>query len=376
MKTMTPKALMLSLMVLLIACVAPVAQAVTPPPDGGYPGGNTAEGQNALLNLTSGGYNAAIGWMSLRSASIASFNTAVGAGTLALSNDIRNTAVGAGALLINHGGGLNTANGAFALLFNTVGSFNTASGDSALAGNIVGMDNTASGAAALVANTTGNENTADGRETLFHNTSGSDNTAVGYQAGLNATMGDGNVYIGAGMQGVAGEANHTYIRNVNTTSVSGGGTDNVTVNLTTGLLGHVTSSRRYKDDIKAIDTASEALFQLKPVSFRYKKEIDQSRSLNYGLIAEEVAEVDPNLAVRDRNGHIDSVRYSAINALLLNEFLKEHQAFVEEQKKVRKLEATLDAVSERLKEQEAKIQRVSDQLEMSRPLSQLVATGQ
>ncbi|HEX4653438.1 MAG TPA: tail fiber domain-containing protein [Candidatus Udaeobacter sp.] len=376
MKTMTPKALMLSLMVLLIACVAPVAQAVTPPPDGGYPGGNTAEGQNALLNLTSGGYNAAIGWMSLRSASIASFNTAVGAGTLALSNDIRNTAVGAGALLINHGGGLNTANGAFALLFNTVGSFNTASGDSALAGNIVGMDNTASGAAALVANTTGNENTADGRETLFHNTSGSDNTAVGYQAGLNATMGDGNVYIGAGMQGVAGEANHTYIRNVNTTSVSGGGTDNVTVNLTTGLLGHVTSSRRYKDDIKAIDTASEALFQLKPVSFRYKKEIDQSRSLNYGLIAEEVAEVDPNLAVRDRNGHIDSVRYSAINALLLNEFLKEHQAFVEEQKKVRKLEATLDAVSERLKEQEAKIQRVSDQLEVSRPLSQLVATGQ
>jgi hypothetical protein len=376
MKTMTPKALMLSLMVLLIACVAPVAQAVTPPPDGGYPGGNTAEGQNALLNLTSGGYNAAIGWMSLRSASIASFNTAVGAGTLALSNDIRNTAVGAGALLINHGGGLNTANGAFALLFNTVGSFNTASGDSALAGNIVGMDNTASGAAALVANTTGNENTADGRETLFHNTSGSDNTAVGYQAGLNATMGDGNVYIGAGMQGVAGEANHTYIRNVNTTSVSGGGTDNVTVNLTTGLLGHATSSRRYKDDIKAIDTASEALFQLKPVSFRYKKEIDQSRSLNYGLIAEEVAEVDPNLAVRDRNGHIDSVRYSAINALLLNEFLKEHQAFVEEQKKVRKLEATLDAVSERLKEQEAKIQRVSDQLEMSRPLSQLVATGQ
>lgn len=375
MKTMTPKALMLSLMVLLIACVAPVAQAVTPPPDGGYPGGNTAEGQNALLNLTSGGYNAAIGWMSLRSASIGSFNTAVGAGTLALSNDIRNTAVGAGALLINHGGGLNTANGAFALLFNTVGSFNTASGDSALAGNIVGMDNTASGAAALVANTTGNENTADGRETLFHNTSGSDNTAVGYQAGLNATTGDGNVYIGAGMQGVAGEANHTYIRNVNTTSVSGGGTDNVTVNLTTGLLGHATSSRRYKDDIKAIDTASEALFQLKPVSFRYKKEIDQSRSLNYGLIAEEVAEVDPNLAVRDRNGQIDSVRYSAINALLLNEFLKEHQAFVEEQKKVRKLEATLDAVSERLKEQEATIQRVSNQLEVSRPVSQLVATG-
>ena len=363
---------MRSLMVLLIACVAPVAQAVTPPPDGGYPGGNTAEGQNALLNLTSGGYNAAIGWLSLRSVSIGSFNTAVGAGTLALSNDIRNTAIGAGALLINHGGGLNTANGAFALLFNTVGSFNTASGDSALAGNIVGMDNTASGAAALVANTTGNENTADGRETLFHNTSGSDNTAVGYQAGLNATTGDGNVYLGAGVQGIAGEANHTYIRNVNTTSVSGGGTDTVTVDLTTGLLGHATSSRRYKDDIKAIDNASEALFRLKPVSFRYKKEIDQSRSLNYGLIAEEVAEVDPNLAVRDRNGKIDSVRYSAINALLLNEFLKEHQAFVEAQKKVQKLEAALASLNDRLNEQEGKIERVSARLELTNATPKLV----
>jgi hypothetical protein len=372
MKTMTRKALMRSLMVLLIACVAPVAQAVTPPPDGGYPGGNTAEGQNALLNLTSGGYNAAIGWLSLRSVSIGSFNTAVGAGTLALSNDIRNTAIGAGALLINHGGGLNTANGAFALLFNTVGSFNTASGDSALAGNIVGMDNTASGAAALVANTTGNENTADGRETLFHNTSGSDNTAVGYQAGLNATTGDGNVYLGAGVQGIAGEANHTYIRNVNTTSVSGGGTDTVTVDLTTGLLGHATSSRRYKDDIKAIDNASEALFRLKPVSFRYKKEIDQSRSLNYGLIAEEVAEVDPNLAVRDRNGKIDSVRYSAINALLLNEFLKEHQAFVEAQKKVQKLEAALASLNDRLNEQEGKIERVSARLELTNATPKLV----
>ncbi|HEX4697264.1 MAG TPA: tail fiber domain-containing protein [Candidatus Udaeobacter sp.] len=369
---MIRKALMLSLMVLFITCVAPVAQAVTPPPDGAYPGGNTAEGQNALLNLTSGGYNAAIGWSSLRSVSIGSFNTAVGAGTLALSNDVGNTAIGAGALLINHGGGLNTATGAFALLFNTVGSFNTATGDSALSGNLVGMDNTANGAAALVVNTTGNENTADGRETLFHNTSGSDNTALGYQAGFNATTGDGNVYIGAGMEGIAGEANHTYVRNVNTTSVSGGGTDTVTVNLTTGLLGHATSSRRYKDDIKAIDNASEALFRLKPVSFRYKKEIDQSRSLNYGLIAEEVAEADPNLAVRDRNGQIDSVRYGAINALLLNEFLKEHQAFVDEQKKVRKLEAALSSLNDRLNEQEAKIERVSACLVLTTATPKLV----
>src|SRR6267154_6407931 len=98
-----------------------------------------------------------------------------------------------------------------------------------------------------------------------------DNTALGFQAGILATTGDGNVYIGAGMSGVAGEANHTYVRNINTTSVNGMGTDTVTVNLTTGLLGHLSSSRRYKDDIKPMHKASEALYRLKPVTFRYKK---------------------------------------------------------------------------------------------------------
>jgi len=119
--------------------------------------------------------------------------------------------------------------------------------------------------------------------------------------------------------------------------------------LTTGLLGHLTSSRRYKEDIKPMDSASQGLFALKPVTFRYKKEIDQSQSLEYGLVAEQVAQVDPNLAIRDKNGQIDSVRYSAINAMLLNEFLKEHKAFVEEKRKVQRLEAALDAVNLRLK---------------------------
>ena len=137
------------------------------------------------------------------------------------------------------------------------------------------------------------------------------------------------------------------------------------------MLGRVTSSRRYKEDIKAIDNATQTLFVLKPVTFRYKKEIDQSQSLEYGLVAEEVAQVDSNLAIRNKEGQSDSVRYSAINAMLLNEFLKEHKALLEEQRKAHNLEAALAAVNERLKEQEAKIEKVSAQIEMSRPASQV-----
>jgi hypothetical protein len=146
------------------------------------------------------------------------------------------------------------------------------------------------------------------------------------------------------------------------------------VNLTTGLLGHLTSSQRYKEEIKPMNDASETLYRLKPVTYRYKKEIDSSQSLDYGLVAEQVAQVDPNLAIRDRNGQIDSVRYSAINAMLLNEFLKEHKAFLEEQKKVQRLEKALDAINRRLKEQETKIERVSAHVETSRAGLQVVQT--
>ena len=207
-------------------------------------------------------------------------------------------------------------------------------------------------------NTTTHDNTAVGAGAMANST-GTNNTAVGRQAGLTSGAGNNNVYLGSNMTGVAGENDHTYIRNINTTSVSGGGTDTVTVNLTTGLLGHLTSSRRYKEEIKPMNDASETLYRLKPVTYRYKKEIDSSHSLDYGLVAEQVAQIDPNLAIRDRNGQIDSVRYSAINAMLLNEFLKEHDAFLEQQKKVPKLEEALAAVNERLREQEARIEHVS-----------------
>jgi hypothetical protein len=150
------------------------------------------------------------------------------------------------------------------------------------------------------------------------------------------------------------------------------GTDTVTVDLTTGLLGHLSSSRRYKEDIKPMDKTSEALYMLNPVTYRFKKDIDPSQSLDYGLIAEEVAKVDPNLAIRDRNGQIESVRYSAINAMLLNEFLKEHKKVEEQQASIAELKNEVQTVVAQLKEQAAQIQKVSAQLEVSKPAPQVV----
>jgi len=351
---------------LVFACFAhlPIAQAVVPPPDGGYPNFNTAEGDKALFTLTTGVANTAVGWYSLFSDTDGSFNTAVGVGSLLFNTGAQtgagsyNTGNGAGALLFNTDGRWNTGTGAAALLDNVGGSYNVADGATALQSNSTGSYNTAIGAGALNLNTTSNDNTAVGSGALG-TSSGGNNTAVGRQAGLAAGEGSNNVYLGSDMVGVADELNHTYIRNINTTSVSGVGTDIVTVNLTTGLLGHATSSRRYKHDINAMKNSSAELYQLKPVTFRYNEEIDHSQSLDYGLIAEDVAKVDSNLAIRDRNGQLEGVRYSAINAMLLNEFLKEHQAFLAEQTKVQKLENELAAVNQQLKEQATRIEKVS-----------------
>ena len=339
----------------LLACIASPqrVQAVSPPPDGGYgpPAygtGNTAEGDSALLNLNTGVGNTGLGWRTLFSDSTGSFNTGVGIGALVLNNGdfntalgaaalllnstgANNTALGTGALVFNNTGSANTANGAFTLYNNTTGESNTAMGTDALKTNTTGGVNIAVGAGALRSNTTGSENTATGGDALFANTEGNANTAngrnallsctgnintaLGFAAGFNATTGNGNVYIGSGMVGSAGESNHTYIRNISTTSVSGGGTDTVTVNLSTGLIGHLSSSRRHKDDIQPMSDTSETLYRLKPVTYRYKKEIDVTRSLDYGLVAEEVATVDPNLVACDKNGQIETVRYTAVNAM-------------------------------------------------------------
>ena len=390
----------------LLACIASPqrVQAVSPPPDGGYgpPAygtGNTAEGDSALLNLNTGVGNTGLGWRTLFSDSTGSFNTGVGIGALVLNNGdfntalgaaalllnstgANNTALGTGALVFNNTGSANTANGAFTLYNNTTGESNTAMGTDALKTNTTGGVNIAIGVGALRSNTTGTENTATGGDALFANTEGNANTAngrnallsctgnintaLGFAAGFNATTGNGNVYIGSGMVGSAGESNHTYIRNISTTSVSGGGTDTVTVNLSTGLIGHLSSSRRHKDDIQPMSDASETLYRLKPVTYRYKKEIDVTRSLDYGLVAEEVATVDPNLVACDKNGQIETVRYTAVNAMLLNEFLKDHRKVGSLEKAMAEQQKENAAMRAMLKEQAAQIQKVSAQLELGK----------
>jgi len=162
--------------------------------------------------------------------------------------------------------------------------------------------------------------------------------------------------------GIAGESDKTYIRNINVTALDGAA---VTVDVNSGLLGHATSSRRYKEEIKPMDKASEALYQLKPVTFHYKKEINRTQALSFGLIAEEVAEVNPDLIVRDSAGKPETVRYEGVNAMLLNEFLKEHRTVQEQQKEI-------DVLRAELKEQRALIQKVSDKVELEKPATQTV----
>ena len=487
------------IIILIVATgLLPQAQAVIPPPDGGYPGGNTAEGQNALLSLTAGGFNTAVGFLALRSDTTGSFNTAIGAGTLLANTGASNTATGAGALLSNTSGTDNTADGAFALFLNTA-TGNTAIGSRALVNNttggtlanIQGVDvgpnvavgwqalesntiasgNTAMGYQALrsfttgpsgleqiglctavgfqaLANATGNgfANSAFGYKALHNDTNGSANTAIGLQALLNNTTGASNVAIGnnalsnvngdnntaLGMN--AGSAvttgsniiciganvlganadNSCYIGNIFGSTASGG--IGVFVN-SSGRLGTSTSSQRFKERIRPMDEASEALYALEPVKFRYKKEIDPAGASQFGLVAEDVEKINPDLVVRDKEGKPYSVRYDQVNAMLLNEFLKEHkkvqqlEASLAEQRKdfsaaiaelkkeiqrtalwrsanaelksdaarqhatISDLKKQLDVVLPRLEEHHSKIQTVSDQLEMTETESQIASNN-
>jgi hypothetical protein len=362
---------------LLLGCLAllPTAQAVVPAPDGGYPGGNTAEGQNALFSLTSGVSNTAVGLNALLRNTTGSVNTAIGVNAL-LNNSgtgSYNTAIGFNALVNNTTGSVNTGTGVNALVNNTTGSFNTADGQAALLNNTIGNYNTAVGLNALYSDTTGSGNTATGLGALFRNTTGVLNTALGYAAGNAATTGDGNVYIGAGMIGMAGESNACYIASIfGQTSTNG---IPLLIN-SSNKLGTTTSSKRFKEDIKPMDKASEALFALKPVCFRYKKEIDPVGISQLGLVAEDVEKVNPDLVVRDTEGKPYTVRYEQINAMLLNEFLKEHRK-VEDLKKdfqatVARQQKEIAALAATVKEQASQIQKVSAQLEASKPASQVV----
>ena len=439
-----------ALTLLTAACFAvlPKVYALSPPPDGGYPGGNTAEGQNALLSLSTGKYNTAVGLLALESNTEGNFNTANGAGTLLFNTADENTATGAGALLANTTGGPNTATGAFALFSNTTGNnnnafgfealfnnttgpFNNAFGNGALASNTTGDRNTAIGEGALLANTTGSHNigigvsalrnnstghdniaigqdassqsqggqfntavgsnalvfnsadgntaiggfalpantagasnTGLGEAALFNNTTGNNNTAVGASALGSCTTGNNNIAIGfnagsslttfsnnidIGNTGVAADTDTIRIgdtQNGNTITFIAGiidaGVTGATVLVTeNGQLGVAVSSKRFKSEIEPMDKASEALFSLKPVRFRYNKKIDPHGAQQFGLVAEDVENVSPNLVVHDQGGKPYSVRYEAVNAMLLNEFLKEHKIVEHQERTIEELRSAV-----------------------------------
>jgi hypothetical protein len=334
-------------------------------------GGNTANGAAALFSNTTGGGNTAVGAGALFSNSTGVGNTAMGLNALSASTQgSNNTALGAAALLSNATGGNNTAIGIAALSGNTIGGDNTATGVSALYSNTTGLDNAATGNDALVSNTTGGGNTAIGVSALYNNTTGDNNTAIGIDAGGNQTTGSNNVYIGAGMRGAVGESNACYIANIFGQTCTGG--TQVFIN-SDGKLGTITSSRRFKDDIKPMRRASEVILALKPVTFQYKS--DRTNTLQFGLIAEDVAEVNPDLVVRNQDGEMYTVRYDAVNAMLLNEFLKEHR-------KVQQLEANaaeqreeIKALAAAVKKQSAQIQKVRARVELSKYAPQVAGNS-
>jgi hypothetical protein len=339
---------------------------------------NTATGFAALGSNTTGSANTATGFEALLSNTTGRNNTACGVEALVSNTTGRNnTACGVSALLSNTTGNGNTANGRAALQSNTTGDFNTATGNFALFSNSTGSENLAYGSGTLFSNTTGNSNAAYGGDGLFGNTTGSFNVAVGFEAGSGLTTGDNNINIGAYVSGSAGESNTirigtqgvqnaTYVAGIMGKTTPRGTPVFINAN---GQLGTVQSSARFKEQIKPMGNASEAILTLKPVTFRYKKEIDPERTPEFGLVAEDVEKLNPDLVVRDADGKAYTVRYEAVNAMLLNEFLKEHRTVQEQQKEI-------DALKAELKEQKALIQKVSDKVELNRPAPQMVVNNQ
>jgi len=386
------------------ACFAlvPTTRAVSPPPDGAYPNVTTAEGLNALQSLTSGAANTALGAYTLFSTTTASFNTAVGAGALDLNTGDSNTAVGVAALLFNTGTE-NTAVGVDALGSNTAGKSNAAVGAFALYNNTAGTRNTAVGAGAMETGAAGNDNTSVG-ELAGNGLTGTSNTVLGSGAGTGITSGGNNVCIGDGTgsnpatasgdiymgHGVnppgpglefntvrigdnlptAAGASQCFIGGIAGQTVNPGGAAAVVID-NDGKLGLFLSSQRFKRDVEPMNKTSEAILGLKPVTFHYKS--DPKNTPCFGLIAEEVAKVDPALVVRDKEGKPYTVRYDQVNAMLLNEFLKEHRK-VEQQR--RDFEAALAQQQKQIEALTAGLQKVSAQLELSKTAPQTVLNNQ
>src|SRR5437764_1285523 len=258
---------------------------------------------------------------------------------------------------------------------------NTAEGTNALLSLTTGGFNTANGADALQNNTTGRCNTANGVDALFSNTTGGSNIASGFTAGQNLTTGSNNIDIGS--PGVAGESNKIRIGKIGTQNGTFiAGIHGVTVASAVGVvvdvnghLGTVTSSGRFKEAIKPMDKASEAILALKPVTFRYKHELDPNGIPQFGLVAEEVEQVNPDLVARDEQGKPYSVRYEAVNAMLLNEFLKEHRTVQELKSAAAKQEATIAHQQKQIETLTSGLQKVSAKLEARRGAQQKLVSN-
>ena len=372
---------------------------------------NTGLGDQVLFLHNFSSDNTAIGSSAMRGtvgpAHDANENTAIGAFALqSVSLGDNNTATGAFSLYSNLEGSDNTATGLNSLFNNTTGSYNTSDGSAALASNMTGIWNTASGWGALNQNTTGNSNTADGLQALLSNLEGNDNTAVGVNALFSNSSGSSNIALGSGAggaltvgsnnidignAGVAGESakirigtkpthKNTYIAGIYGVTVARG--LSVIID-SSGHLGTSTSSARFKDNIRPMEKASEAILALEPVTFQYKKELDPDQIPQFGLVAEQVAKVDPDLVARDDEGKPYSVRYEAVNAMLLNEFLKEHRTVEEQEATIAQLKSAL-AKQERVDGEHQKqiealtagLQKVSTQIELSRTEPRIVVNDQ
>jgi len=369
MKTLTKIPITSLLIALALACIiglVPKAQAVVPPPDGGYPNSNTAEGDRALFNLTTGGLNTALGFEALFSNADGDRNTAIGVNALhnTTTGGIGNTAIGVNALHNNTTGDNNVAIGT-ALFLSTTASYNTAIGNDALAVNKTGNYNTANGFRALDNNTTGERNTAIGFNSLDKNTTGSFNVAIGAGAGSGVTTADDVICIGRSVAGV-NVSGTCFIGNIRDVTTQNANALPVVID-GAGQLGTVASSERFKKDIAIIGQASEGILSLRPVTFHYKT--DGTRTPQFGLIAEEVAKVNPALVVPDKDGKPFTVRYDAMNAMLLNEFLKEHRRNEQQEATITRLEKQIEALT-------AGLQRVSAQLEVNKAAPQTVLNNQ
>ncbi|MFY9675385.1 MAG: tail fiber domain-containing protein [Terriglobales bacterium] len=351
---------------------------------------NSAFGFDALYT-NNGGYNTATGYLALFTNTTGSDNTAVGGKALYNNTSSGSTAVGYGALYSNTTGVDNTAVGFKALLASSTGGGNTAVGYQSLYSSTDAVDNTALGNFALYSDVSGSSNTAVGYSALLNNETGSFNVTVGgstgnyvtgnynillgYAAGYELTSGSNNIEIGN--QGAAGDnaairigtqgtQTASYIAGIYGATAPGG--VEVFVN-SAGQLGVQVSSARFKEAIQPMDDASEAILALKPVTFRYKKDLDPQGIPQFGLVAEQVERVDPNLVVRDAKGQVLTVRYEAVNAMLLNEFLKEHQ-------RVQELQMRMDAMAAQMKEQARLIEEVRDKVEINNSSRQLASNTQ